>query len=85
MLKQLFEKLKESFASVIPITIIVLILNFFIPLGTWNLVGFLLGSLMLIFGMGIFTLGADMSMMNVGVGVGKFITKQKNRWRLVYR
>ena len=83
MLKQLFEKLKESFASVIPITIIVLILNFFIPLGTWNLVGFLLGSLMLIFGMGLFTLGADMSMMNVGVGVGKFITKQKKIWLFV--
>lgn len=83
MVKQLYEKLKESFASVIPITIIVLILNFFIPLGTWNMVSFILGSIMLIFGMGLFTLGADMSMMTVGVGVGKFITKQKKIWLFI--
>ena len=83
MLKQLFEKLKESFTSVIPITIIVVLLNFFIPLGTWNMISFIIGSAMLIFGMGLFTLGADMSMMNVGVGVGKYITKKKKLWLFI--
>lgn len=83
MLKQLYEKLKESFTSVIPITIIVILLNFFIPLGIWNMISFILGSAMLIFGMGLFTLGADMSMMNVGVGVGKYITKQKKIWLFI--
>ena len=78
--KQLLEKLKESLLSVVPITIIVVLINFFIPLGLWNMISFIIGSVMLIFGMGLFTLGADMSMMNVGVGVGKYITKQKKLW-----
>lgn len=78
--KQLLEKLKESLLSVIPITIIVVLINFFIPLGFWNMISFVIGAVMLIFGMGLFTLGADMSMMNVGVGVGKYITKQKKLW-----
>mgnify|MGYP003296502790 CR=1 FL=1 len=30
--------------------------------------------------MTLFTLGADMSMMNVGSGVGKYITKKRKIW-----
>ncbi len=80
--KQLLEKLKESLLSVIPITIIVILINFCIPagLGTWNMLSFIIGAVMLIIGMGLFTLGADMSMMNTGVGVGKYVTEQKKLW-----
>ena len=80
MVKLVLEKFKESLLSVLPITAIVIILNFFIPLNTWDFIGFIIGAVMLIVGMTLFTLGADMSMMNVGSGVGKYITKKRKIW-----
>lgn len=83
MKKQLFDKIKESIFSVIPISVIVIIISFFIPLGVWPMVGFILATLMVIIGMSLFTLGAEMSMMNVGQGVGKYITEKRKLWLLL--
>ncbi len=83
MSKQLLEKIKESFLSVIPITLIVIIISFFIPLGIWSMIAFILAALMIIIGMSLFTLGAEISMMNVGHGVGKFITEKRKLWLLL--
>lgn len=80
IVKLILEKFKGSLLSVLPITAIVIILNFFIPLNTWDFIGFIIGAVMLIVGMTLFTLGADMSMMNVGSGVGKYITKKRKIW-----
>ncbi len=80
MKKQLLEKTKESVFSVLPISIIVIIISIFIPLGGWNMLGFAIGAIMLIVGLSLFSLGADMSMMNIGLGVGKFITQKKKLW-----
>ena len=55
--------LKESLTSVLPITAIVLVLCFTItPISNNAMMAFLLGSLLLIVGMGLFTLGSEMSM-----------------------
>ena len=64
MRKKLKEKISEALSSVLPITVIVLLLSFTLapmPIGTLLL--FLLGAAMLIVGMGFFSLGADMAMM----------------------
>ena len=54
----------ESLASVLPLTAIVFILSItLLPLSSGALVLFLFGAVMLIIGMGFFTMGADMSMM----------------------
>jgi hypothetical protein len=64
---KLTKKLKESLSSVLPITVIVLILNFTIVKMSWGMLGlFLIGSILLVFGMGVFTLGADIAMMPRG-------------------
>ena len=76
--KLLVEKVYESIAAVLPITAIVLVLSVSIaPLspGTWTL--FFFGALMLIFGMGFFTLGAEMSMIPMGEGIGVLLSKSK--------
>jgi len=76
--KLLVEKVYESIAAVLPITAIVLVLSVSIaPLspGTWTL--FFFGALMLIFGMGFFTLGAEMSMIPMGAGMGVLLSKSK--------
>lgn len=75
---RLKEKVYESIASVVPITAIVLILSISIaPMTPGALVLFLFGALMLIFGMGFFTLGVDMSMITMGEGIGAVMSKSK--------
>ena len=78
------EKLKEAATSVIPITVIVLILCFTItPISNSMLVSFSFGVAMLIVGMAFFTLGADTAMMPIGNKVGACITKSKKVWVIV--
>ncbi len=77
--EQLMEKVVESVAAVLPITLIVLALSVTIaPLSTGTLILFLFGALLLVLGMGFFTLGADMSMIPMGEGMGAQMSKAKN-------
>lgn len=76
--KLLKEKIYESVVSVVPITAIVLLLSITIaPLSPGALVLFLFGALMLVLGMGFFTLGVDMSMIPMGEGIGIQLSKAK--------
>ena len=76
MNEKLKEKISESLSSVMPITVIVLLLSVtLVPLenGTWTL--FLCGAALLIVGMGFFQLGAEMAMTPLGQGVGGRLIK----------
>ena len=76
---QLMEKIHESMAAVMPITAIVLVLSITVaPLEPGTLVLFLFGAVMLVCGMGFFTLGVDMSMIPMGDGMGGVISHTKN-------
>lgn len=78
MNRNLVEKIKESISSVLPISIIVIILHFTLaPMPKGLLMLFGIGAVMLIFGMGLFTLGADMSMMPMGERIGAELTKSR--------
>ena len=84
MNQNLKEKTKEALSSVLPITAIVLLLSITIapmPIGTIML--FLTGAFLLIIGMGFFSLGADMSMMPMGEGIGAHLTKSKKLWLVI--
>ncbi len=73
------EKISESLASVLPLTAIVLLLSItLLPLSAGALVLFLFGAVLLIVGMGFFTMGADMSMMPMGEGIGVEMSRVKN-------
>ncbi|MCD7927311.1 MAG: DUF1538 domain-containing protein [Oscillospiraceae bacterium] len=79
MRQKLKEKISESLSSVLPITLIVLLLSFTLtpmPIGTLLL--FLFGAAMLIVGMGFFSLGADMSMMPMGEHMGRKLGASKS-------
>ncbi|MDR0599120.1 MAG: DUF1538 domain-containing protein [Treponema sp.] len=79
MNKILKEKIMEAFASVLPITSIVLIASvFLVPMSTGTILTFLVGAALLIVGMGFFTLGADMAMMPMGEGIGIQLAKTSN-------
>lgn len=73
------EKLQESLLSVLPITLIVAVLCiFFIPIDSGLMLSFLIGSLMIIVGMGLFNLGSDLSMTQIGNHIGAKMTKSRN-------
>ncbi len=75
----LLEKFREATASVLPITLIVAVLCFFfVPVNSGLMLSFLIGAIMLIIGMGLFTLGADLSMSRIGNYIGAKLTKSKN-------
>ncbi len=75
---KLKEKTMESLAAVLPITGIVLALSvIFVPMDLGVLVMFMVGAVMLIAGMGLFSLGAEMSMTPIGEGIGVQISKSK--------
>ena len=76
---KLKEKTLESLSAVLPITGIVLLISvFFVPVELGSIFMFLVGALMLIFGMGFFQLGAEMSMIPLGEGIGVQISKSKS-------
>ena len=71
-------KLAEAFSSVLPVTIIMLLLMFTItPMDNDIFVAFLIGVVLLIIGMGLFTLGAENSMSNIGERVGADIVRSR--------
>ncbi len=72
------KKLKESFLSVLPITVIVVILNFSVqPLPTRNFISFIIGAILLIIGMSLYALGADIAIEPIGNYIGSKISETK--------
>ena len=72
------DKIRESLSSVLPVTGIVLLLCFTIaPIPADAMLAFL------IFGMGLFTLGADTAMTPIGEYVGSSITRSKRLWFII--
>ena len=79
MLRAFFSKLKESLVSVLPVTLIVLLLNL-TPLVSFTATEtavFLISSAVLILGMGLFNLGADIAMTPMGEHVGAGLSRTK--------
>ena len=74
----LMEKLKEATASVLPISLIVMAISFvLVPVDAGLMLSFVIATAMLILGMGLFTLGADMSMSRIGNYMGSKLTKSR--------
>ncbi|MDR2494194.1 MAG: DUF1538 domain-containing protein [Spirochaetaceae bacterium] len=78
MNKILKEKIMEAFTSVLPITAIVLMVSVVFPMPAGTILMFLVGAVLLVIGMGFFSLGADMAMMPMGEGIGIQLTKTPN-------
>lgn len=77
--RQLYEKILESCKAVLPICFIVIVLAMTVtPLTTDIFSLFVIGSIMLVVGMGLFTLGAEMSMTIMGEEIGIKLSESKN-------
>ena len=81
----LTEKISESLKSVLPVTGIVLFLILtFVPVKSDMLVSFLMGGVLLIAGMSLFNLGAEMAMSPMGEYVGSKMTSSKKLWVVIF-
>ena len=79
MAKILLSKLKEALLSVLPITLIVLIISCtpLVNLTITEIAVFAVSAVFLIVGIGLFNLGADLAMTPMGEHVGSGLTKSK--------
>ena len=79
LLKILFKKVNEALVSVIPVTLIVFLLNLtpIVNFTATEMAVFLISSLFLILGIGLFNLGADIAMTPMGEHIGAGLAKSK--------
>jgi len=84
-LKELWAKIKEALISALPITAIVYIVALlpWFDFSEQTLIAFGIGAVMLILGIGLFNLGADMAMTPMGTHVGAGLSKQRKLWLLL--
>ena len=76
---KLREKTRESLCAVLPITLIVLAISVMIvPMELGPVALFLVGAAMLVVGMGLFQLGAEMAMTPLGEGVGAQLERTRS-------
>ena len=84
-LKELGSKIKEALVSALPITLIVYamaLLPWFNFSGT-ELITFTVSAVLLVLGIGLFNLGADLAMTPMGSQVGAGLSRQRKLWLLL--
>ncbi len=83
--KGILFKLKEAAASILPVALIVAFLCLTVaPVPTDLMLAFVIGTVMLILGLGFFTFGADSSMTLIGTHIGSRLTKSKKMWLILF-
>ena len=84
-LKELWSKIKEALVSALPVTLIVYILALtpLFDVSAVELITFSIGAVLLILGIGLFNLGADLAMTPMGTHVGAGLSRQKKLWLLL--
>ncbi len=78
--KALLKKTKEAFFSILPVTVLVLLLQLtpWMKLSGREIILFLAGALLMVIGIGLFNLGADLAMTPMGEQTGAGLSKQRN-------
>ena len=78
-MKELWDKIREALISALPITAIVYVLALtpLVDLNGAELLTFTVGAVLLILGIGLFNLGADLAMTPMGTHVGSGLSQQK--------
>lgn len=80
MIKNMKSNLLEAFITIIPIVLMVILLTLIIPVEPSLLTSFLFSAVLLILGTGLFTFGADISMLIIGEKIGDKLVRSKKVW-----
>jgi len=81
--KILFEKLKESLRSIVPVALIIFVISLFLKVPGKDLLEFGIGTVLLVAGLILFGLGAETSMMAIAEKIGGVITKKRKLTLLI--
>ncbi len=79
-MKELWAKIREALVSALPITLIVYLVSL-LPGFSFNrteMISFTVGAVLLVLGIGLFNLGADIAMTPMGTHVGAGLSRQKS-------
>ena len=78
-MKELWEKIREALVSALPITLIVYLISLLpgFSFERGELISFTVGAVLLVLGIGLFNLGADIAMTPMGSHVGAGLSRQK--------
>ena len=79
MRNKLTESLNESLKSVMPISILIIIVSLIIKIPYSVIIAFTISTILLVVGMGLFTIGVDISMITIGNSIGNYIVKRKKK------
>ena len=84
-MKELRSKILEALLSALPITVIVYIMALlpWFDFSTAELITFSIGAVLLVLGIGLFNMGADLAMTPMGTHVGAGLSRQKKLWLLL--
>lgn len=75
--KLIKEKFKEAIASIIPVMIIMILVGIYLKFNIVTMISILISTLLLISGVTLFTLGADLSMMEIGKTISSELLKTR--------
>ena len=84
MRNKITESVYDSFKSVIPIAIVIIIIGLIIGLPSTSIMAFGISSILLMFGISIFTIGANMSMIEIGEHIGNSIIRKKKLFLILF-
>ena len=76
MKNKLIDNFIDSLKSVFPISILIIIISLIIEIPINSIISFVISSLFLIFGITLFTTGADISIVKIGESIGNFLAKK---------
>ena len=78
-LKELKDKILEALYSALPITVLVYLMALtpWFEFSTAELITFTVGAVLLVVGIGLFSMGADLAMTPMGTHVGSGLSKQR--------
>lgn len=80
----LSQKLGEALKSVLPVAAILFLLCFsIVPVPNSILLCFIIGTILLIVGMGLFTLGTDLAMTPIGEYIGSAVSRSRKMWKII--
>ena len=84
-MKELKAKILEALISALPITAIVYLISLlpWFDFSAAELITFSIGAVLLVVGIGLFNLGADLAMTPMGTHVGAGLSRQKKLWLLL--
>lgn len=74
----LYEKIKESFLAVLPVSVVILILIPIVGIGRSDTINFLVGIVFLVLGLALFQIGSIASTVSIAEDIGIYIVRKKS-------